>query len=468
MKSWHIVGICGIGMSALAQFARSMDIAVSGSDRALDKSENAALKAMLQAQGIELYKQDGSRFAPGCTPVDAVVYSSAIEESNPDFAASQGIERIHRATALKGLILDRCSGNKVSVAVAGTCGKTSTTAIISEALYNASADPECINGGMIKAFMQDIYPGNYHPGKGAIVFEADESDKSLLEFHPDYALVLNIGTDHYPKAELAEMFATFVNQCRIGAVLEREVFELIGSRLNPELAIKVFSGKADDSNWYVSDYKSSDGKSFAAFNNGTFEELPAPGRHTALNIAAAAALLELMQYDPADALKFALNTHGVARRFDCKGQTLSGAKVYDDYAHNPEKLATVFKAAREVTGSGGKVLMLFQPHGYGPFKFMAEELGRVFNTVLQPGDKVYLAEPFYAGGTSSFSPHAKDVLQMWKSSYPAINVELFEDRKELKNLLLDQAGANDVILIAGARDNTLAEFASELASTGKA
>ena len=175
-----------------------------------------------------------------------------------------------------------------------------------------------------------------------------------------------------------------------------------------------------------------------------------------------------MQYNSAQELEFALNTHGVARRFDFKGKTAAGAKVYDDYAHNPEKLATVIKAAQEVTGSSGKVLMLFQPHGYGPFKFMAEELGKVFHTVLRADDKVYLAEPFYAGGTSSFSPHAKDVLQMWQSSYSSINVELFDDRKELKDLLLAQAGNNDVILIAGARDNTLAEFASALASAGEA
>lgn len=466
MKSWHIVGICGIGMSGLAQFARAMGIEVSGSDRALENSENAALTAMLQAQGIKLYLQDGSRFAPGDPAADAVVYSSAIEESNPDFAASKGIERIHRATALKELIKLRCSSGKPSVAVAGTCGKTSTTAIISEALYNAGSDPECINGGMIKAFQTSTHPGNYRPGRGAIVFEADESDKSLLEFHPDYALVLNIGTDHYPKAELAEMFAQFVNQCQKGAVLEREVYELIREKIKPGLALKIFSGKADDSNWCIKDYKNTEGKSLAEFNDMGWFALPSPGRHTALNAAAAAALLELLGHSAERSLQYALNTHGVARRFDFKGRTYAGAKVYDDYAHNPEKLATVIAAAREVAGKKGKVLMLFQPHGYGPFKFMAEELGKVFKTVLRPQDKVYLAEPFYAGGTSSFSPHAVDVLTLWQKEYGSINAELFEDRASLKKLLLEQAADDDVILIAGARDNTLAQFAFELTTSG--
>ena len=460
MKSWHFVGICGIGMSALAQFARACNIEVSGSDRALDNPENAALKAMLQAQDIKLFPQDGSRFASGAA-ADAVVYSTAIEESNPDFAASQNVQRLHRATALKELIKLRCNSGKLSVAVAGTCGKTSTTAIISEALHNANADPECINGGMIKAFQSSCFPGNYRPGSGAIVFEADESDKSLLEFHPDYALVLNIGTDHYPKDELVKMFAQFVNQCQQGAVLEKEVYELIREQIKPDLAIKVFSAANDDSHWCVGAYKNQHGRSLAQFNDQTWYELPSPGKHTALNTAAAAALLELLGHTPELALNYAINTHGVARRFDFKGKTPSGAAVYDDYAHNPEKVATIISAAQEVAGDG-KVLAFFQPHGYGPFGFMASELGRKAAALLRQQDQLFLAEPYYAGGSSSFSPHASEVFEQWKKLYPAMPLTLVQNRAELKIQLRNKAGKGDVILIMGARDNTLAEFASEL------
>ena len=147
MKSWHIVGICGIGMSALAQFARACNIEVSGSDRALENPENSALKQMLVAQNIRLFPQDGSRFAPGNEQPDAVIYSTAIEKDNPDFAASENIERIHRATALKMLIQQRCQSGKPSVAVAGSCGKTSTTAMIAEALSELNVDmqPATVN-----------------------------------------------------------------------------------------------------------------------------------------------------------------------------------------------------------------------------------------------------------------------------------------------------------------------------------
>ena len=460
MKSWHFTGICGIGMSALAQFALAMQIKVSGSDRALDNPENASLKAMLQAQGVKLFAQDGSRFAPNESSVDAVIYSTAIEESNPDFANSQGVERIHRATALKMLIQERCASGKLSIAVAGSCGKTSTTAIIAEALCNSNIAAECVNGGMINAFANDIYPGNYHAGSGAIVFEADESDKSLLEFHPDYALVLNIGTDHYPKDELAEMFACFVNQAKKGAVLHCDVFELIKHRIKDSLTISTF-GFEENADLQVIEYQCCDGVSRANFNNG-LQVLPGPGRHTALNVAAAAALLEMIAIDRQSALQAALNTHGVARRFDFKGYTPNGAAVYDDYAHNPEKIANILIAAQELTGNSGRVWVMFQPHGYGPFGFMQQELGKNLHGILRKDDHFYLSEPYYAGGTSSFSPSASDVLAQWQSIYADLPVELTGSRESLSAILRKKARRGDVILIMGARDNTLALFASSL------
>ena len=461
MRSWHFVGICGIGMSALAQFAAAMQIKVSGSDRALENLENAELKAMLEAQGITLYPQDGSRFAEGNPAVDAVVYSSAVEESNPEFAASKNIERIHRATALKMLIMERCCEEKLSIAVAGSCGKTSTTALIAGALCNLECQAECVNGGMIKAFKQGNYPGNYHPGDGALVFEADESDKSLLEFHPDYALVLNIGTDHYPKAELCEMFAKFVNQCGKGAVLQDEVYDLIKDEIRKDLVIRTFGSNAQ-ADMVLKEYTTAQGASFADFGSG-LKQLPSPGRHTAMNVAATALLLEVLGCERAAALDAALKTQGVARRFDFKGRTANGTAVYDDYAHNPEKVANILAAAQELTGSSGRVLAFFQPHGYGPFGFMAEELGRNLKNLLREKDIFYLGEPFYAGGTSSFSPHASEVLERWQTRFGAMPVTLAPDRPALAEALKKNAKSNDLILIMGARDNTLALFAASLA-----
>ena len=192
-------------------------------------------------------------------------------------------------------------------------------------------------------------------------------------------------------------------------------------------------------------------------------QLPAPGMHTAMNVAAAAALLELMGNSRTDALAAALDTHGVARRFDFKCRTAQGAAVYDDYAHNPEKVANILAAAQELTADGGKVLAFFQPHGYGPFGFMAEELGRNLQKLLRKQDIFYLAEPYYAGGTSSFSPHAQEVLARWQAAYGDLNAVFAPDRQWLKKELIANASSSDIILIMGARDNTLAIFAESLA-----
>jgi UDP-N-acetylmuramate--alanine ligase len=209
------------------------------------------------------------------------------------------------------------------------------------------------------------------------------------------------------------MFAQFVNQCGKGAVLQDEVYALIKEKIKPGLQIRTF-GSSAASDIVLRDYKSERGASFADFGSG-YLQLPAPGRHTAMNVAATALLLEILNHSRSDALTAALKTQGVARRFDFKGRTANGAAVYDDYAHNPEKVANILAAAQELTGSDGKVLAFFQPHGYGPFGFMAEELGCNLAKLLRKDDRFYLAEPFYAGGTSSFSPHAEDVFKRWQS-----------------------------------------------------
>ncbi|MDD5698667.1 MAG: Mur ligase domain-containing protein, partial [Victivallaceae bacterium] len=202
----HFVGIGGIGMSALAQFFAAHGCSVSGSDRSAEQPENQPIIAPLKAQGISIFPQDGS-FRRHLTP-DCLVYSTAIEEDNPDFAAAAGIPQLHRAAALAAAL--RLSREKISVAVTGSCGKTTVTAWLAEALCRLGADPECLNGGLVNSFRSPDCAGNYRRGNGKyLVFEADESDKSLLVYRADYVLILNLGMDHYPKPELIDVFANF-------------------------------------------------------------------------------------------------------------------------------------------------------------------------------------------------------------------------------------------------------------------
>ena len=245
----HFIGIGGIGMSGLAAAFRDLGYRISGSDRGADNPENAHIISPLREIGITIYPQDGS-YITGGVP-DALVYSTAIEEDNPDFVAGKSIKRLHRSEMLKELI--RLSGEKqLSIAVTGSCGKSTVTAYLAEALLNLDADPRSLNGAVSKRFASADCVGNYRGGNGKyFVFEADESDKSLLNYSADYAVILNIGTDHYSKEELADVFGRFLANTRRGAVLERGVYESVKAYIPAHLKVAVFESGLSENTGYA-------------------------------------------------------------------------------------------------------------------------------------------------------------------------------------------------------------------------
>ncbi len=454
-RSLHFVGIGGIGMSGLAQLARAAGLEVSGSDRGADRPENQRIFRAFAAQGIRVFPQDGS-FADQIAP-DALVYSSAIESDNPDFARLPALPRLHRAEALQ-LAIQR-AGVTPAIAVSGSCGKTSVTSYLAEALYRLGADPMALNGGLINAFQSDTYAGNFRAGRDALVFEADESDKSLLAYHPDYALVLNIGTDHYDKAELARVFAEFVRHAQRGAVMAEEVEAALHDALPAGLPVRIFRSAE------VTGYEITGGTAYAEFFGRYRVRLPQPGFHTALNLLAAGTMLELLGY-PWERIAPALGElHGVWRRFDPAGRMRgTQARVFDDYAHNPEKICCVIRAAQELAGADGRVVTLFQPHGYGPLGFMQDELYRQLHETLRAGDAFWLLEPFYAGGSSSFSPKASEVVTDWTRRGGLPGLRHPADRMAAERELRDgmDLNADDIVLVLGARDNSLSDWAKSL------
>ena len=506
MNHLHFIGIGGIGMSGLAAMCRDHGIRVTGSDRDAGRPENARIIDALRNQKIDIYPQDGSYITAGHP--DALVYSTAIEESNPDLIAGEGIPRLHRAELLERMI-EKC-GFAHSVAVTGSCGKSTVTAYLAEALTNLGADPYCLNGALSKRFHTGRFAGNYRPGeKDYFVFEADESDRSLLRYSPDYAIVLNLGTDHYDREELVRVFAKFLRQVKKGAVLERDVYEAVRHNLPAHLDIRVFDAKERrDSHYAVTDYRKvnraeaiythgrraelapsgdravddlygannalsiygirsedfriESTEFLAEFTGGKRLVLPQPGFHTALNALAVYALLNMLGIAPDGELLEALERFdGVWRRNDCAGMTVKGAVVYDDYAHNPEKILSCLKAMREI--APGNLYAVFQPHGYKPFGFMRDQLFAYLDEFLTRKDRFILLEPFYAGGTSSFSPTAEEVATEWKSrSAASERFMVFPDRDTLADFLALKPEADDIIVIMGARDNSLSDYAKSL------
>ncbi len=472
-ESLHFVGIGGIGMSGLAQLARSLGWRVTGSDRALDKPENAQIFQALRAQGIELFPQDGSRFAAPDLP-GGLVYSTAIEEDNPDFKAAGDLPRFHRSAALSAEVAAlHC---RHTVAVTGTCGKTSVSAWLAEALFQAGRDPGVLAGGLVNAFRKSDAAGNFRPSGGEyFVLEADESDKSLLNYGADSALILNIGTDHYPKEELARVFGAFLNNIREFAVIELEAYrEIIAQCALPgRVKILLFTGEPDGPDtvdghplYHLENYGVTDGAAYARIRGtGRDIRLPGPGRHQALNALALYAELQELGIGTEEALAALEKFHGVWRRFDPAGTSRKGVRFFDDYAHNVEKIISCLNAGRELAGR--RLILLFQPHGFAPLGFMREELFQALEQNLHDNDIFGLLPVYYAGGTSSFKPQSSEVAADWKQR-GGKDYRYLADRAAAAELVRSEAGKGDVVLVMGARDNSLSAWAAELAKRSDA
>jgi UDP-N-acetylmuramate--alanine ligase len=318
-------------------------------------------------------------------------------------------------------------------------------------------DASMMSGGLSNRFSGNGFAGNFYPGNADLtVFEADESDKSLLAYNPDYSMILNIGVDHFPKDELAEIFSKFLSQTRRGAVIEEDIIALLDPEALKHLEIKTFSvsenSKAD---WRLSSYHAEKGEVKIGINNSFEIALPMPGVHNAANALAVLAAADLTGCDVSKALKAVSDFKGVWRRFNYAGKLNCGAKVYDDYAHNVQKIISCMRAAREI--SGGKIIALFQPHGYGPLGFIRDELFAELEKDLSDGDIFGMLPVYYAGGTSSFTPKSDDVISDYitkgKKDY-----RYFESREKARDFLENTACDGDIVLVMGARDNSLSDW----------
>ncbi len=452
--SLHFIGSGGIGMSALAQFFSWKGCKVTGSDRGAADPANRRIFDSLAAWDIKTYPQDGSFAADG--EPDAIVFSTAIEEDNPDLAAAGKAARLHRSAALKLAI--EASAPAPTVAITGSCGKSSVTGLIAETLYHLGMDPAMLDGALVNAFADRKCAGNFRPGTGPLVLEADESDKSLLGYSPDYAVILNIGCDHYSGEELERVFGAFASNARRGVLVPKA----LEGKLLKGVAAGVRTDVFDASEVQV--IRNAQGKPCALFADGKSCLLPAASFHCALNALAARKLLLMLGCPDEDILENLGKFSGVWRRNDFAGTLSGGAQVYDDYAHNPEKISAAVATAKAAVPDGsGKVILCFQPHGYGPFGFMKDELFEQLSSTLDSNDTVILFEPFYAGGTSSFKPTAEEVIAEWRQRSPEFKLMHGTSRQETAEYLKNLApGGDTVVLIAGARDNSLSDWAKSL------
>ncbi|HOX27102.1 MAG TPA: Mur ligase domain-containing protein [Candidatus Krumholzibacteria bacterium] len=447
-RPWlHFVGVAGSGMSALAQFHAGRGGRATGSDRAFDHGEHPSIRTALERAGVEIVPQDGSCLAPACA---AVILSTAIEDSIPDVARARalGIPLKHRSDLLAVYVAQH-----QTIAVTGTSGKSTVTALVWTILRAGGRDPRLLTGGPAAALEAEGLLGNAWGGTGPdpafLVIEADESDGSVVRYHPWAGVVLNLGRDHKEPVEVAAMFSEFRLNCS-GPFVVGEDRNL--DFLRPGAVTFGLGERAD--------VRATDvalGPHGVAF---TVEKrrftVPQPGRHSVLNAAAAIATCRAAGVDLDEMVAPLATFAGVARRFTSLG-TAGGVEVIDDFAHNPDKLSAALAAARDRLGGGtGRVLAVFQPHGFGPTRFLRDDLVATLAGALRPQDVLWLPEIYYAGGTVTRDISSADLATA--ISERGRDARFRAERDALPAMIAAEARPGDLVLVMGARDPALTEF----------
>jgi len=435
-KRIHFVGIGGSGMSGLARIAISHNIKVSGSD----VSDSSVLSA-LRALGAEIFIGHDAKNVNGA---DLIVFSNAIKSDNPErkCGSELGIPEITRAKALALLMSE-----SISIAVAGTHGKTTTSSMATVALQSAGADPSFAIGGVLKSS-----GSNAHRGSGKyFVAEADESDGSFVAYHPNAAIITNVEWDHVDhfKTE-SEVFAAF-NE------FVETIQDFLVYCIDDEGAVKVAEVAKSKSRLKLISYGISQGADLRidqiSLNAGGSTarvlwrgakigdlELAVPGEHNLLNVAAVLAVGTEYSLNPIALLDGLAKFHGAGRRFELKG-SVGGIRVVDDYGHHPTEIKVTLAAAKRYAG-GGKVLVIFQPHRYSRTQVFIDQ----FASSLSAADQSWLLEVYAASeqpitGVSSAKIANKMINARFEPNFMAVIEEISKVAKP-----------GDVIITLGAGD----------------
>jgi UDP-N-acetylmuramate--alanine ligase len=452
---YFFCGIGGSGMLPLAAILRAGGARVAGSDRSLDAGRLAPKFDYLKSLGISLAPQDGSGLADGMT----LVTSAAVESTIPDVVRADvlGLPRLTRPQLLAKLL--NAAGR--SIAVGGTSGKSTVTGMIGWILHALHRQPTVMNGAVMKNFVSPSAPfASALVGDPELfVSEVDESDGSIALYRPTVAVLGNISLDHKEMDELRLLFGGFL------AAADRAVVNLD----DPESRL-LADGLPEESK--IGFGFDSPGATLAGHNLELLPDglrftaqlgdeqhdvsLQIPGRHNAMNALAALGAVHALGIPLGEAAAALARFAGLKRRLETVG-TAGGVTVIDDFAHNPDKIAATLET---LTAQPGRLLIMFQPHGYGPLAKMGEELAATFVKGMREDDRLYLPDPVYQGGTVDRSRGSDWLAEAIRSA--GGHAEHIAERAGIGERLLANALPGDRIAILGARDDSLSEFAIEL------
>ena len=457
-KRYFFCGIGGSGMLPLALIMHGRGHLVEGSDRALDQGRTAPKFEFLQAHGIRLFPQDGS----GIRDADQILLSSAaVEDTVPDVRAARrvGAPQMTRAELLSELFNAAPQG----IAVGGTSGKSTTTGMIGWILDQAGQSPTIVNGAVMSNFMTPDTPyASAVGGEGqAFVSEVDESDGSIALYTPTIAVLTNVALDHKPLAELRSLFRDFVGKAGT-AVLNLDDEETAAIAADIAAAKKITFGVANPHADLSADdlVPAPGGVSFRLTERASGQswpvDLPMPGKHNVENALAALGAAHAGGVALEHACAALGSFRGVRRRLEVVG-TAGGVTVIDDFGHNPHKIAATLATLHEFPG---RLLVMFQPHGFGPLRLMKDDLIKCFAEGLNDGDMLLMPEPVYFGGTVERTVTSEDIARGVEARNR--KAMALTDRAACGEKLLALARDGDRIVVMGARDDTLSEFAAEL------
>lgn len=456
-KSYFFCGIGGSGMLPLASILRGRGHDVAGSDRSRDQGRTGAKFGWLEAQGIDLFPQDGS----GVTSAEQVlVTSAAVEEQIPDVQAARrvGASRITRPQLLAELF----NAAPLAIGVGGTSGKSTVTGMIGWILDQVGRNPVVMNGAVMKNYVTPETPfASALVGRGdAFVSEVDESDGSIALYRPRVAVLTNVTLDHKEMDELRDLFRTFIGKAETAILnLDDEETRLLSAGSLPERT-RTYSLTDPAADLLAEEIEEAPlGISFTAVERegGRAKvRLQVPGRHNVSNALAALSAARACGIGLAEAAEALGGFKGLKRRFDIIG-TAKDVTVIDDFAHNPDKIAATLATLHAFPG---RLLLFFQPHGYGPLKVMGDALIQTFAEGMGEEDVLIMPDPVYYGGTVAREVGSRDIIDGVRAA--GRNAEHHAERTACGDRLVELARPGDRIVVMGARDDTLSEFAAEV------
>ena len=447
-KTVFFIGVAGTGMSAIAQYLAGIGKEVSGSDRYFAPGVFNDTKEKLEAAGISCFLQNGEGITEN---TNLVVVSTAVEDTVAEVVKAKQLSiPIIKRSELLALI----AKSKRTIAVGGTSGKSTTSAMLFDILEHAGMAPSIISGAGLVSIIKENKIGNAKVGKGDwLVIEADESDGSIVQYQPEIGLLLNIDKDHKEMDALMDIFSVFKkNTTRLFIVNQGQA---AANSLSQDLAHDFSADPASGAGFIAKDFKQQGLEIFFSINGVDFT-LHTVGKHNMENALAASAVANQLGVSLGICSAALKNYEGIYRRHQVLGKK-HGVLLIDDYAHNPIKCAVSIEACQQLAP---KVIAWFQPHGYGPTKFLRNDFVHEIAKVLRPQDEIWMSEIFYAGGTTTKDISANDLINDLKAlDKPAF---FAEDRKDFLKIVRPHLTDNCVLLLMGARDPSLEYFAKEV------